>query len=293
MKINTTSLKWLCSLTFLVLFFTADLSAQTSGSTDNKEVKKNSPIWHDLLTPNLERSMTFYKNMFNWSYELHNSKGFKYAIVKNNNNIIGGMIEANSLKSSVWVSSLLVSPEFMKQKIVAIKNNKGELMIDPIKIPGYGKQLIFKGPQNETFSLKVSTANQIDTNRDRKAKTDGDWLGIELWSSDAPSASSFYARVFNVTVEKEEYDNKPYWFFVKQGEKVASMMNNPSQSSPDQWVPYVYVQDITKSSNAVNSHGGDLIVSPNASLRNGTLSIVQDPFGAIFCLQTKNLKQQL
>jgi hypothetical protein len=237
--------------------------------------------------------MTFYKNMFNWSYELHNSKGFKYAIVKNNNNIIGGMIEANSLKSSVWVSSLLVSPEFMKQKIVAIKNNKGELMIDPIKIPGYGKQLIFKGPQNETFSLKVSTANQIDTNRDRKAKTDGDWLGIELWSSDAPSASSFYATVFNVTVEKEEYDNKPYWFFVKQGEKVASMMNNPSQSSPDQWVPYVYVQDITKSSNAVNSHGGDLIVSPNASLRNGTLSIVQDPFGAIFCLQTKNLKQQL
>ena len=198
------------------------------------------------------------------------------------------MIEASSLKSSVWVSSLLVSPEFMKQKIAAIKTNKGELMIDPIKIPGYGKQLIFKGPQNETFSLKVSANIQTDTKIDRRENTHGEWLGIELWSSDISSASNFYTTVFNVTVEKEEYDNKPYWFFVKQGKKVAGMMNNPSQSSPDQWVPYVYVQDITKSSNAVNSNGGDLIVSPNASLRNGTLSIVQDPFGAIFCLQTKN-----
>ena len=281
MNINKTAFKLVLGLIILMFLNASKLYSQSAQVNTNE----HSEIWHDLLTPEINKSMEFYKNMFNWSYEFHNVKGFKYAIIKNNEKIIGGIIEAHTLKSSVWVSSLLVSPQDMKRKVELIQSNKGELMIPPIKVPGMGKQLVFKGPQNETFSLKSfskGAAKVIDNNIGN-----GDWLGIELWSSNTDSASKFYGKVFNVTTEKQSYDNKPYWFFNKNGKPVAGMMTNPSTSTPDQWVPYICVDDVVKTSEVVNTNGGDLIIGPDSSIRNGSLSIAQDPFGAIFCLQMK------
>ncbi len=265
--------------TILLLMFLTSLSVWSNEINTSKNT-----IWHDLITPNLENSMSFYENIFGWEYQSFNVKGFKYALIKNKDEIIGSMIEVNDTKSSVWVSSLIVSPEEMRLRVKTIVDNGAVLMVKPLKIPGRGKQLIFKGSQGETFSLITNsefikpyeTKNQV-----------GNWYGIELWASDIQNAKDFYKKAFKVDTKEVSFDDKPYFFFTANNQNVAGLIKNPLINSESQWVPYLSVNDLNSITVKVKHTNGAVLMNPNSNIRNGSIGIIQDQYGAILCIQNK------
>jgi hypothetical protein len=248
------------------------------------EAKVENVIWHDLITPNLEESKGFYGDLFGWSYQTFNVKGFKYALIENKGEVIGGMIEVSTTKSSVWVSSLSVSPQEMRKRVETITASGAQLVIKPLKIPGRGKQLIFKGLQGETFSL-ITDNNQIV--KTKNSDKNGNWYGIELWANDIKKAKDFYKKAFNVDSKEEDFDNKPYNYFMLNDVKVGGLIKNPMTNMESQWVPYLNCNDLNSVVQKVTNLHGEVILQPNQKVRNGSIGIIQDSFGAILCIQKK------
>ena len=111
------------------------------------------------------------------------------------------------------------------------------------------------------------------------------WLGIELWADDANKAQRFYETTFSVTTEKITVDNKPYWHFKSGNRVVAGMAKNPVTNQSSQWVPYLKVNSPAAIVTATKEAGGEVILSPTPSIRNGKLAIIQDPHGALIAVQ--------
>lgn len=254
-----------------------------SGWSHENSVLKNT-IWHDLITPNIENSMSFYKNAFGWDYQSFNVKGFKYALIKNNEETIGSMIEVSTIKSSVWVSSLILSSAEMKNRVKTITESGAILVVNPLKIPGRGKQLIFKGPQGETFSL-ITNSELIKPYT--TSTNEGNWYGMELWASDVQKAQDFYKKAFKTNTKAVSFDNKPYYFFTYNGESVAGLMKNPLTNMDSQWIPYLYMKDLNAVVEKVKDTKGSVLLKPTWKIRNGNVAIIQDEYGAILCIQNK------
>jgi predicted enzyme related to lactoylglutathione lyase len=270
MKMKKTNF-FLTLLLFLVVF-------NVSASETQKTMTKSS-LWHDLVTPNLEVSKAFYGNLLGWTFEDQNFKGFSYTLIKNNTETIGGMIEISSAKSSVWITSLIVSPKEMREKIKLALAAGCTLATKPLKIAGRGKQVIFESPQGEEFAFITETPASVDNN--------GDWIGMELWSDNPEKSATLYKDTFELTVSESLFDKKPYWVFKEQGNSVAGMVKNPIKNQKSQWVPYLKNTNPTQVISSVTNLGGFVILKPTENIRNGKLGIFQDPNGAILCIQSK------
>jgi hypothetical protein len=267
---------------FILFVLSSIFAWSTSLKTDN--IVTENVIWHDLITPNLEKSKDFYAELLGWSYQSFNVKGFKYALIENKGEVIGGMIEVATTKSSVWVSSLAVSPQEMRKRVEVIVASGGQLVIKPLKIPGRGKQLIFKGLQGETFSL-ITDNNQIV--KTKNSDKNGNWYGIELWANDIQKAKDFYKKAFNVDSKEDIFDNKPYNYFMLNNIKIGGLIKNPMTNMESQWIPYLNCNDLNKLVQKVTNLQGEVILQPNQKVRNGSIGIIQDSFGAILCIQKK------
>ncbi|MCH2195019.1 hypothetical protein [Kordia sp.] len=242
-------------------------------------------IWHELITPDLASSKSFYSNLFGWTYVDTNSKGFKYTIIYNQNKVIGGMTEIKSAQNSTWISAMPLSNEELNKRIKSVMSNGAKVVLPPVKIPGKGKQVVFEGNMGEEFCL-MST-NSFSELQDT-SKIDGNWIGIELWSDDPVKSSDFYQNAFDVNTVKSEYDNKPYWSFILNETTVAGMLKNPITNQSSQWVPYIRFTAINSLVSKVKELKGYTLLAPNQKIRDGKVAIFQDPSGAIFAVQHFN-----
>lgn len=267
------------NLTLIFLIVVTSLSAFNAKNSGTNTPLEASILWHDLVTPNLEVSKTFYGELFGWTFEDQNFKGFSYTLIKSNTETIGGMIEISSAKSSVWITSMIVSPKEMRVKIKLALDAGCKLATNPLKIAGRGKQVIFESPQGEEFALITETPASINN--------DSDWMGIELWSDNPEKSAKLYENTFGVTTAESLYEKKPYWIFKKGKNDVAGMIKNPITNQKSQWVPYLKNTNPSQITSNVEKLGGFVIVKPSENIRNGKLGIFQDPNGAILCIQSK------
>jgi predicted enzyme related to lactoylglutathione lyase len=239
-------------------------------------------LWHDLVTPDLAASKDFYGKIFQWTFQDENFKGISYTTIYHNEKVIGGMIEMKSAKSSTWISSLPLSNQDLNKRIKKLVGNGAKPLLAPVKIPGRGKQVVFEGSQGEEFAL--ISANQYTDAMDTET-SEGNWLGIEFWASDVKKAEDFYKNAFEVEIQKTMYDNKAYWLFVAGGNTLAGMIQNPVTNQGSQWVPYVRMGDLESIVSKVKQASGSVILAPNMKVREGKISIIQDPHGAIIAIQ--------
>lgn len=276
----------------LLLFFSANMFAspitkgiaehaiqQTSKVTNETQ---STGIWHDLITPNIEESKAFYAEVFGWTYVDTNFKGLKYTTIYNNGNIIGGMIEIKSANSSTWISALPLSNEDLNKRIKMVVASGAKAVLPPLKIAGRGKQVVFEGLQGEEFSL---ISENDYTRNNATTLSDNNWLGMELWASNAAEAKAFYEMAFGVSTNETSYDGKPYWLFKAGADTVAGMMDNPITNQGTQWVPYIKTTTLTALFSKIKNTKADIIVAPSQEIRNGDVGIIQDPHGAIIAIQ--------
>ncbi len=267
-----------------LLIFSLNLIAkpyQLKNHYESDSQTSSNKIWHDLVTPNLETSKSFYSNVLGWTFEDENIKGFSYSLIKNKNEIIGGILEVPTAKSSTWITSLVVTPEEMKIKIKEAITKGCKLATNPLKLPGRGKQVILESPEGEEFSFITETPTTTNSS------TDGNWIGVELWSSNIENSKKFYSLTFGVSIEEVSYDKKPYWIFKSDKTNVAGMIKNPITNQNSQWVPYVHLNTPANILTPAKKSGGSILLAPNKEVRDGKVAIIQDPNGAIICVQSK------
>ena len=112
----------------------------------------------------------------------------------------------------------------------------------------------------------------------------GSFCWIELATSDAPAARTFYTRLFDWTVNEIPMgEHGDYYIFQKGGHDVAAMYHD-TRGIPPNWLSYVAVADADASAAQAKSLGATVIADPFDVFESGRMAVLTDPQGAAFAL---------
>ncbi len=233
-------------------------------------------VWHDLITPNLSQSKTFYGSVFGWQFEQFNDS---YTLAKLDNKLIAGMAQLdNAQNASHWLS--LISSEdidAVSKKTIAAG---GKILISSTQITGRGTIAVLEDPQGAVFSL-INTVNG-----DPKIEhIENSWFWQEVWSDTPELSKAFYQSLGNYTVEEKVFNNFHYDYLALKGTPAIGFVKKPDPHIGNTWVNYINVADLDATLLKVTAAGGVILMPPNKQVKNGTVAIIRDPVGAGLVIQ--------
>jgi len=114
-------------------------------------------------------------------------------------------------------------------------------------------------------------------------KTPGSIGWIDLTVDDATGLKPFYEAVCGWTTDAYDMGECSDWVCKVDGEAIAGICHarGPNVGIPPQWLMYVTVQDVQRSTELVRSNGGTVLQEP---AEGRPMAIVKDPAGVVFAL---------
>lgn len=106
------------------------------------------------------------------------------------------------------------------------------------------------------------------------------FVHIELLSTDMGEARSFYGAVFDWKFNDVPRGGNPYVMLDVGGNTGANFVESPIADPGPFWLPYVQVEDIQETLEAVRSRGGTVVRDRADEPGMGSFAIVRDPMGA-------------
>lgn len=112
----------------------------------------------------------------------------------------------------------------------------------------------------------------------------GSFCWIELATTDAAAAVSFYTQIFGWTVHEVPMGEQQgsYFIFQKDGRDAAAMYQDARM--PPNWVSYVSVSDADAAVGHATSLGGRVHAGPFDVFDSGRMAVLGDPQGARFAV---------
>jgi uncharacterized protein len=108
------------------------------------------------------------------------------------------------------------------------------------------------------------------------------FVHIELETKDPDKSKKFYAGLFDWKLE--DLPGMDYTI-INVGEGTGGgMMKNPMPENPDNWLPYVFVDDVAASTKKAQSLGATVVKEITEVPDMGWFSVILDPTGAAFGL---------
>lgn len=111
------------------------------------------------------------------------------------------------------------------------------------------------------------------------------FVHVELNTTDVGKAKSFYSSLFKWELVDADMGPMGTYTMIKVGDGTGGgIMKHPMPGAPSNWMPYVAVDDIAASTTKAKSLGAKVIVDVTEVTGAGTMSIIQDPTGAVLGL---------
>lgn len=245
--------------------------------------------WAELYANNIDKSLQFYTDLFNWNIEsLPVGQDISYKLIKINDNAVAGGIRINEAmkKGGVpphWNSFVLV--EDIHESVALAKKLGGAIMRDAFDIPNKGKMAVIVDPTGASFSLWEPLMSDKDNQQSVSKSTSGNIGWNELITNDLDRANQFYCDLFKWTPKRKEFlPNETYITFMNKESPVAGMLkpvthrNNPGP----RWSLYFTTNDLDDCINKAKKLGGHLCYDPVSFPDIGRFTTIRDPDGVFF-----------
>ena len=108
------------------------------------------------------------------------------------------------------------------------------------------------------------------------------FVHIELQTQDLEKSKKFYAGMFDWKLE--EMPGMDYTIISVGDGTGGGMMKNPHPDIPDNWLPYILVDDVRASTEKAQSLGATVVRDVTEVKDMGWFSVITDPTGAAFGL---------
>ena len=105
--------------------------------------------WNDLLTPDVEASAAFYRELFGWTIEPIPGAGGQYWSIANGGDSNGGMMPLPPGGHPAW--NLYFGVEDAEAAIARAGELGAQVVMGPMDVPG-GRFAVLRDPQNAVFS---------------------------------------------------------------------------------------------------------------------------------------------
>ncbi|MGH8969104.1 MAG: VOC family protein [Actinomycetes bacterium] len=229
------------------------------------------PCWLDISVPDPAAAQEFYGAVAGWEFENQGEEYANYVLARRNGADAAGMGPQQSPDQPVgWMMYLASDDADATAK--AVVDNGGQVVMEPMEMPGLGKMFIAVDPQGAGFGV-WQAQGQIGIGIYNEP---GGLVWEQLIVPDAAAAQRFYGALF------------PTLEFTAQGDSV--MFRRPGldeniggissvSDQPPGWLCYLAVDDAVKAEAIVLERGGSSVqkVTPTEW---GNLGVVADPWGA-------------
>ena len=108
------------------------------------------------------------------------------------------------------------------------------------------------------------------------------FVHIELATQDLEKSKKFYTSMFGWKLE--EIPGMDYTIINVEEGTGGGMMKKPDPGMPDNWLPYILVDDVAASTKKAQSLGATICKEVTEMPDMGWFSVISDPTGATFGL---------
>lgn len=239
-------------------------------------------VWRDLATPDPQAAISFYKNVFGWTFTKTEPGDRPYWLIKNNGKTIGGLFELNDehkKEGAEWICSISVPS--VKDALRTAGSNGGRMIIGETDLPGRGKLALMNDDQKApAILLHSSSGDPLPVNNIKNQ-----WLWSELWSNDVQQSENYYKALINGTIDKTKDDSRDYIVIESNGQKCMGIIKNPVENVRSHWMQYILVDDVNAVFEKAKTAGAKVLIAPSEDIRKGTVAVLIDPTGAPFAIQ--------
>ena len=246
-------------------------------------------VWSELMTTDVKGAEAFYDKVVGWTSSGSASPQMEYYEFKRPDGpAIGGLMKRpDGMDMPPFWSMYIAVPTF-EDAIAQVKRLGGHEMSGVIDVPNVGRMQMVTDPQGACFYV-IQLQNPGNPAEEDPKIGDASWL--ELQTSDAPAAMTFYRTMFGWE-PTEAMDMGPagtYQMFNRGSRMLGGMMNKPPELAqmPPFWTIYFRVPDIDAAIERIKANGGRIVAGPIVVPGGDKVVIGTDPQGASFALHAR------
>ncbi|AUG78980.1 glyoxalase [Kitasatospora sp. MMS16-BH015] len=243
------------------------------------------PCWIDLMAPDQQAALDFYRDLFGWQGEVGPPEFGGYAMCTLNGKPVAGIMKAQPMNEgdpvppTVWTSYLASADADATQ--AAITAAGGTVMFPAMDVGTVGRMLVAADPTGAVFGVW----QPVDFYGAQVVNEAGALCWNELHTEDLPAARAFYRQALGI--ESELMEGMTDYFAAKvSGRPVGGLTTLGGQAppgTPPHWLVYFAVDDTDSTVDALVKRGGNVLVPP-FDMVAGRMAVVADPQGAVFAV---------
>lgn len=235
------------------------------------------PIWVDLATPDMDKTVAFYSSLFGWTYGGGDEAFGGYGMFFSDGKQVAGVMPLmDENMPPVW--SCYVCTDDADKTTALVTEAGGTVVAPPMDVGDLGRMAVYTAPDGAFFGIWQPGTHIGSELRD----VEGTPCWIETSTRDQKAAIGFYESVFGWGADVAE----GYTQFTVAGAPVAGCMDMPDMvpaEVPSYWMPYFAAQNPTTKAEQAAALGATILV-PFMEMDNVAFSVVMDPHGSTFGL---------
>ena len=249
------------------------------------EYAPGTPSWVDLGTPDMDRTVSFYSEVFGWdipeSPVADQTGGYRTA--SSGGKSVGGVMPLmQEGQPPVW--STYVSVDDADATVAKVTEAGGTVIAGPMDVMELGRMAVFMDPTGAAVGI-------WQPKEMKGAELVNEPVSVvwnELNTRDPEAAKEFYAAVFGWQAAMNEQGGADYVTFTHaDGSPAAGIMDIRQTEMPDEipahWLVYFAVADADSTVAKAEESGGILRFGP-MDIPIGRFAVMTDPNGSAFAV---------
>jgi predicted enzyme related to lactoylglutathione lyase len=246
-------------------------------------------IWSELMTSDTKAAESFYDAVVGWRSEpfANSPKPYTRFTRSGGTGAAGLMKTPADLHMPPFWSMYIAAPDF-DAAVARLLELGGRKLSEVIDMPAVGRMQMVKDAQGAVFYI-IQPDPRVNVADHDPEIGEASWL--ELTTTDAPAAMTFYKRLFGwePSDAMDMGDLGKYQMFTCGGRMIGGMMNTPPDLAqvPPHWAIYFRVDDINAATGRITGHGGQVVNGPQEVPGGDWIVNAVDPQGAAFSLHAR------
>ncbi|MFJ8741051.1 VOC family protein [Embleya sp. NPDC127516] len=241
------------------------------------------PCWVDLMVPDQQAALDFYRDLFGWQGEVGPPETGGYSVCLLNGKPVAGIMAAMSpdggeVPPPAWTTYLATTDADATQQ--AVTKAGGTVVMPVMDVMTLGRMGVIADPTGAVFGIWQA----LDFGGAEVVNEPGAVIWSELNTGDTAAASSFYSVA--VGLEAAEMEGaEGYSSLSASGRVIGGMqgLDRLPPGTPAHWLTYFSVDDTDSTVDALIRAGGN-VLKPPFDMMAGRMAVVQDPQGGAFAV---------
>lgn len=242
------------------------------------------PCWIDLMAPDQQAALDFYRDLFGWQGEIGSEEFGGYSVCTLQGKAVAGVMKSMPMGDqppppTVWTTYFSSADADATQ--AAITANGGTVIAPVMDVGTIGRMLIAADPQGAVFGVW----QPLEFPGAQIVNEPGALVWNQLSTTDPAAAGAFYQAALGLEAgpmpEMPEFTG-----FMVKGRIIGGVqgMENLPPGVPPHWLVNFAVDDADSTVDALVRAGGSVMAPAFDMEKVGRMAVLQDPQGATFAV---------